>query len=165
MDQIKSYVQTYVNGYNPEVEWQFFLYKSASAYPVWCLNCMKFSDDASGQHVVLFYYNTTQILKVDYEKQKALQEVIGNYSTPAEFKAYLIETGIPKNRWCFTGFAFLPPLPRLYESGGSVNEYTQVPSRSFSLLFWTTQSDLCLKEDVQGDNRVTEVINMEDKTS
>lgn len=34
-------------------------------------------------------------MKVDYEKQKALQEIIGNYSTPDQFKNYLITTGIP----------------------------------------------------------------------
>jgi|LauGreDrversion4_2_1035121.scaffolds.fasta_scaffold302444_1 hypothetical protein len=68
LNQIKSYVSTYTNSYNPDIEWQFFLYKSPRAYPVWCLNCLLFSDEISEQNVVLFYYNTTQIMKVDYDK-------------------------------------------------------------------------------------------------
>ncbi len=49
--------------------------------------------------------------------------------------------------WCLTGVAFMPPLPRLFESTGST-EYTQVPSNAnakYSLMFWTIDSKTCLK--------------------
>ena len=117
--------------------------------------------------MVFFYFNKNQIFKPDQAKQKALQNITANYTTPASLKSYLITKQIPSDpsNWCLTGMAFLPPLPRLFEASESP-EYTQVPGNSFSLLFWTINAEKtgliqrCLKEDTQVPQD-SEVIEME----
>jgi hypothetical protein len=42
---LKAYTQRFVLHYNPTIDWQLFMYKSAEPYPVWCLNCFIFSDE------------------------------------------------------------------------------------------------------------------------
>ena len=47
IQNLKLHVQRFANNYNPEIDWQLFMYYSPSPFPVWCLNCFIFSDPST----------------------------------------------------------------------------------------------------------------------
>lgn len=118
LQNLKLHLKRFASNYNPDIEWQAFIYLNKKPMPVWCQNCFIVSDAESEQNVVYLYNWKNVIVQTQVERQKALQEVIANYTTPSLLRSHLVNTLIPKNPslWCFTGMAFLPPLPRLFES-------------------------------------------------
>jgi hypothetical protein len=44
IQNMKLYLKRYTSNYNPDIEWQVFMYYNANPYPLWCLNCFMFSD-------------------------------------------------------------------------------------------------------------------------
>ena len=94
-----------------------------------------------------------------------MQDVAINFETIPEFKMYLATRVIPELSWCITGMAFLPSVPRLFELG-TMNGYMQVPSKSFSFLYWTAltyegDQPMCLRDNIGQRDGTREYINME----
>lgn len=128
---VSDYMRQFVNNYNPDINWQVFMYKGMPN-PIWCLNCFSVNDDASSQNLVYYYYNVSEVPESGVIDTQGIVNDSKNFTNPAQFVKFLIK----KSTQCFTGIVILNSNSRIYDVGPFA-QYINIPAYNFNMIVWT----------------------------